>query len=285
MFRPLFVATFILALLAADASANYCPRVMQRATRLVIITVPDMNQTKATMHTFERASPAAVWARRTEPEPVVVGARGIGWGPTFSGYARKDEPAKREGDQRTPAGIYRLAATFSFTKESRAGHLQLVPGKQFCVRDASSPQYGRIVEKGNVSEMMSGEDMASFPLYKRGIVIDYPPHRGEKGGSCIFLHVWGGEGVGTAGCVAMPEERVEHLQSWVGTRLGVIAIVSESAVERFKGCLPLTPTALAMRRPPPCRCAIRAVAPTPTAVVPSSAAERHARPRHFKKWS
>ena len=239
MFRPLFGAAFIVALLAADASANYCPRVLHRATRLVVITVPGMDHTKATMHTFERASPAASWERRTEPEAAVVGARGIGWGHPFSGYARKDEPLKREGDQRTPAGIYRLASTFSFAKEKRADHLQLAPGKQFCVHDARSPRYGRIVDKAIAGEKTSGEDMATFPLYKRGVVIDYPPHRGEKAGSCIFLHVWGGEGVGTAGCVAMPEARVAHLQDWVGTRFGAIAVVTESAVERFKGCLPL----------------------------------------------
>lgn len=239
MFRPLFGAAFILALLAVDASANYCPRALHRATRLVIVTVPSMASVKASMHTFERRSPAAGWERRSEPEPAVVGAAGIGWGQTFASFAKKDEPVKREGDKRTPAGVFRLGPTFGFEIQDIAGHVKLLPGKSFCVDDATSPQYGRIVERSKAAEAKSGEDMATFPLYRRGIVVNYPALRGAKGGSCIFLHVWGGDSVGTASCVALPEARVADLQSWSGTGFTAIAILAEDAANRFKGCLPL----------------------------------------------
>ena len=239
MIRPLFGAAFIVALLAVDASANYCPRALHRATRLVIITVPSMGSVKASMHTFERKSPAASWERRSEPEPAVVGAAGIGWGQTFASLAKKDEPVKREGDKRTPAGVFRLGPTFGFERQDIAGHVKLLPGKSFCVDDATSPQYGRIVDRSKAAEAKSGEDMATVPLNKRGIVVNYPALRGAKAGSCIFVHVWGGDSVGTAGCVALPEARVADLQKWSGTRFTAIAILAEDAAERFKGCLPL----------------------------------------------
>lgn len=239
MFRPLFSAAFILALLAVDASANYCPRALHRATRLVIITVPNMASVKASMQTFARKSPAASWERRSEPEPAVVGAAGIGWGQTFASFAKKDEPIKREGDKRTPAGVFRLGPTFGFTAEKITGHVQLQPGKSFCVDDPGSSRYGQIVARSAARDAKSGEDMATFPLYKRGIVVNYPALRGAKAGSCIFVHVWSGESVGTASCVALPEARVADLQTWIGTGFTAIAIVSERAAERFKGCLPL----------------------------------------------
>ncbi len=201
------------------------------------------------MRTFARKSPAASWMPQSTPEPAVVGARGIAWGHPFVSYAKGGEPIKQEGDKRTPAGLYRLGATFGFAKDDRPGHMQLAPGAQFCVHDPRSPHYGRIVTRAKAGETTSGEDMAAFPLYKRGIVIDYAPRPRAKAGSCIFLHIWGGEGVGTAGCVALPEERVAYLQDWTKGRHSVIAIVSEDTVARFGGCLP-SETRVSRHEPP-----------------------------------
>jgi L,D-peptidoglycan transpeptidase YkuD (ErfK/YbiS/YcfS/YnhG family) len=212
--------------------------VLHRATRLIVVTVPAMDAPQATMRTFERRSPAARWAPRTPPEPAAVGAQGIAWGHPFQHLAKSAEPVKREGDQRTPAGIYRLGVTFGFAKDDRAGHLHLEPGAHYCVHDARSPHYGRIVARSKVKAETRGEHMAAFPFYKRGIVVDYAPRRRAKAGACIFVHVWGGEGVGTTGCVALPEARVAHLQEWTEGRHAVIAIVSEAAADRFGRCLP-----------------------------------------------
>ena len=81
--------------------------------------------------------------------------------------------------------------------------------------------------------------MAKDPLYRRGIVIDYPPRPRTQAGSCIFLHIWGGPAVGTDARIALPEERVAYLQEWAEKRFTAIAIVSEDTVDRYKGCLPL----------------------------------------------
>ncbi len=227
---------------AQEADAKYCPRVLYRATRLVIVSMPNMELTKADVRTFERKSPAARWEARSKREPAVVGMNGIAWGNPYISYGKKDEPVKREGDHRTPAGIYRFGATFGFSAAKLPGHLQLAPAKQFCVEDAGSRYYGKIVPQSVVDEKTNGEDMATYPLYKRGLVIDYPPRPRSKAGSCIFLHVWGGDGVGTEGRVALPEERVAFLQQWAESRFTAIVIVSEDTVDRFKGCLPVSNT-------------------------------------------
>jgi L,D-peptidoglycan transpeptidase YkuD (ErfK/YbiS/YcfS/YnhG family) len=234
---------------ASKAGAvTYCPRVIHRATRLIIVSVPTMDTTKATMRTFARRSPAASWMPESTPEPAVVGASGIAWGHPFVSYAKRGEAIKHEGDKRTPAGLYRLGAPFGFAKSDRPGYLQLVPGAHYCVHDMRSAHYGRIVTKAKAGEKTGGEDMAAFPLYKRGIVIDYAPRAHAKAGSCIFLHVWGGEGVGTAGCVALPEARVAQLQDWTRGRHAVIAIVSQDTISRFGRCLP-SETAVSAHEP------------------------------------
>lgn len=225
--------------LAPQARAGSCPDVLESATRLVIVSVPDMKSAKATLQTFERASLTAAWTRSSKPEPCVVGVKGIAWGDPYRSFARDHEPVKHEGDERTPAGIYRLGASFGFAKTDRPGYLHLTPGRNFCVDDPRSPLYGRIVPRSTAGSKVKGEDMAAFPLNKRGLVVNYPPNRAAKAGSCIFVHVWGGEGVGTAGCVALPEARVAHLQEWVRKRQhAAIAILAENAIARFDGCLP-----------------------------------------------
>ena len=65
-----------------------------------------------------------------------------------------------------------------------------------------------------VGPSVSGEDMRKIDLYRRGLVVDYPTDRAARAGSCIFIHVWRGEGRGTAGCVALPEARVAALQEF-----------------------------------------------------------------------
>lgn len=216
------------ALCAGSAQAKYCPRVLYRATRIVVVTVPTMQSTAASVRTFERASPASRWERRGDPEPAVVGMKGIAWGNPYVYLADKDEPLKREGDQRTPAGVYRVGPTFGSDASKRPGHLLLVPEQQFCVEDAKSRYYGKIVPESVVGEKTSGED----------IVIDYPPRPRTQAGSCIFLHIWGGPAVGTDARIALPEERVAYLQEWAEKRFTAIAIVSEDTVDRYKGCLP-----------------------------------------------
>jgi hypothetical protein len=56
-------------------------------------------------------------------------------------------------------------------------------------------------------------------------------------GSCIFIHVWRARDKGTAGCIAMPESRVTASQDFA-EHGGIIAILPESALTRFKECLP-----------------------------------------------
>jgi L,D-peptidoglycan transpeptidase YkuD (ErfK/YbiS/YcfS/YnhG family) len=76
-----------------------------------------------------------------------------------------------------------------------------------------------------------------LPMYRRGLLVDYPTDARRKAGSCIFIHVWRSPTTGTAGCVAVPEPRVEALQAF--SRGGaVLAILPREALGRLKGCLP-----------------------------------------------
>jgi D-alanyl-D-alanine dipeptidase len=238
------------ALSSPHSIATYCPRAMHRATRLVIVTVPSMTSVKATVHIFARKTPAdASWERAAQPEPAVVGAAGIGWSEDFNYLAKKDEPVKREGDKRTPAGIFRMAGPFGFEANKLPGYTKLEAGRSYCVDDPTSPLYGKIVSKKLATSVKSTEDMSTVPGLKRAIMVDYPARRGAKAGSCIFVHVWDGADKGTNARIGMPEERVAELQEWSGKGFTAIAIVAENAADRFKGCLPINSATSRADRP------------------------------------
>src|SRR5438093_12797632 len=79
---------------------------------------------------------------------------------------------------------------------------------------------------------------------RSGLFVDYRSDRATRRGSCILIHIWSAPDTGTAGCIGLPEERVRALQDF--SRAGaVLAVLPETALERFPGCLPA-----AIVRPP-----------------------------------
>lgn len=224
---------------SSAAAAEPCPSPLAEATQLVLVVTATMADSAARLETYLRASKEKPWMRRSGPDSAVVGAAGLGWGLPFRGLAEEGEPVKAEGDRRAPAGFYKFGPKFGFEASDLPGYLRLEPDAHFCVDDLSSPNYSRIVSRKEAGEGTSGEAMASIPVYRHGLVIDYPTGRAEKAGSCIFLHVWRGPSSPTVGCVALPEKSVEGLQGWIETGAAVIAILPETALGRFEGCLPL----------------------------------------------
>jgi hypothetical protein len=204
----------------------------------MLVTVASMDDPQAELHTFERASPAERWKPHSEPEAAVVGAHGIGWGHPYLAFRRGSEAVKEEGDERTPAGIYRIGSMFGFAEDKRPNYIRLTLGRQFCVEDTGSPYYGQIVSQSSVSENTLGQKMASEQQFRRGLFIDYPPRPAFKAGSCIFVQVWRGEGIATSANVGLPEKSILRLQDWAAGHFMAIAIVDKDALPRFRRCLP-----------------------------------------------
>lgn len=220
------------------AAAGQCPPLLAEATQLVLVVTPSMADSAARLETYRRASKEKPWVRHGKSESAVVGAAGLGWGLPFRGLALDGEPLKAEGDKRAPAGFYKFGPKFGFEASGLSNYLRLETDAHFCVDDVASPNYSRIVSREEAGAGTSGEAMRAIPLYRRGVVIDYPADRAAKGGSCIFLHVWRGPASPTVGCVALREKSVERLQDWIETGAAVIAILPETALGRFEGCLP-----------------------------------------------
>ncbi len=224
-------------LLSVPAGAQTCPAPLTKALRLMTVTAPAMSSTAATLRLFERDTPAQSWRAVGEAEPAVIGRTGMGWSQFFRHLARTGEPIKVERDKRTPAGVYSVGRSFGTLPSTRRDHINVTPDT-VCVDDPSSPAYNRILSRGQVGPGVHVENMSRMlPMYRRGLVVDYQTDARRMAGSCIFIHVWKSPTTGTAGCVAVPEPRMEALQEFAGSSTA-IAILPEPALERLRGCLP-----------------------------------------------
>lgn len=214
-------------------SARSAHHAFAHSTQMMVVTTSGWNAVDGKLQRYQRESTHQRWQQVGAPISIVVGAHGMGWGIGLVATEDHDvrqasDPVKREGDGRSPAGVFALGTAFGFASQpftgSRLPYLSLTPSIE-CVDDIRSKYYNRVVDRTTVApDWNSSEHMLSVGnAYRWGIVVDHnggvaqgtdsPPKPG--GGSCIFLHIWSGPGGGTAGCTAMPEESLETLFTWL----------------------------------------------------------------------
>jgi L,D-peptidoglycan transpeptidase YkuD (ErfK/YbiS/YcfS/YnhG family) len=172
------------------------------AGQAVVVTADRYGATTATFTAYERAGDG--WRRAFGPWPARVGTRGI---------APPGE--KREGDGRTPSGVYGFDFFFGVDPD---------PGVKFPYRriagrsivwddDPESPLYNTWVDLDRQQAGPSPEPMYTRPAYDHGAVIAYNTARTPGLGSAIFLHV--STGGPTAGCVSLPEAQLVDVLRWL----------------------------------------------------------------------
>jgi Uncharacterized protein conserved in bacteria len=149
---------------------------------------------------------ANIWEMAFAPLTAVIGK---------NGFAPPGE--KREGDGKTPSGIYPLKITFGYDKsiKTKMPYRQAL-ADDLWIDDANADDYNRWVKK-EATHAKSYEKMRRDDnLYKYGIVIEYNTNPVIKGyGSAIFFHAWGGDDITTEGCVAVSEENIIKILEWL----------------------------------------------------------------------
>ena len=178
----------------------------------------------AKLTSFERSTVEDAWKPVGVAIPVSLGRSGLAWGRGLHPLPADARPAKGEGDGCAPAGVFALTALFgeagegsALAQSARLPYLCATHDLK-CVDDPASRHYNRIVDQRTVTpDWASAEDMRRADTrYAIGAVIAHnaaPPLPGA--GSCIFLHVWGGPGVPTAGCTAAALADVQAVCAWL----------------------------------------------------------------------
>lgn len=214
------------------------------ARQLVVVTTSDWTGTAGWLRRYERVPGNPAWRPVGDSVPIVVGRAGLAWGRGVRIDAHPDEPVKREGDGKSPAGEFQLSHAFGYAPPDsarwlRIGYVHASPTLQ-CVDDPQSPQYNQLVyrpEERAVSwhsaEAMRRPDEA----YRWGVVVEHNSGwaREAGAGSCIFLHIWSGPGTSTVGCTALDAERLIEVMRWLDQlRTPVLVQLPRPVYERLR---------------------------------------------------
>ena len=144
--------------------------------------------------------------------------------PMTAGIGRKGfaaPGAKREGDNQSPSGFFRLGHLFCYEKEvdTRMPFIQTTPEDKW-IDDPDSPDYNRYIRGATKAKsyeklLLNGND------YRYCMVIEYNTHPVIKGnGSAIFIHLSEGASINSSsGCVVLLQKDMEQLLRWMKPEL------------------------------------------------------------------
>lgn len=192
------------------------------ATQLVVVTSAGWDSSEGQLQAFARTE--AGWRAHGDAFPVSLGRSGSAWGIGLHA-AQAQGPQKREGDGRSPAGVFALGSAFGYAAHADTRmHWEPMLETSYCMDVADSPYYNRIVDAarvGNDAVEGSTEPMRldlhnnGDVRYQQGLVIEHNPRNVAGQGSCIFAHLWRTPGEATAGCTAMPAAHMQALLAWL----------------------------------------------------------------------
>ena len=191
--------------------------------QLLVVTVPTWNSTTGLLQRFDRERTGDAWRKAGMPIAISIGRTGLAWGSGLHAVPQSTEGGiKKEGDGRSPAGIFSLMNAFGYAAANTMTALK-IPYEHCteslrCVDDAVSPDYNRILQepKGGApwksAELMKRDD----EQYRLGVVVAHNQSPRVAGaGSCIFLHIWKEPGAPTSGCTAMASGDIETVVRWL----------------------------------------------------------------------
>jgi L,D-peptidoglycan transpeptidase YkuD (ErfK/YbiS/YcfS/YnhG family) len=195
---------------------------LRHSRQCLVAVAPAWNSKTALLRAFERPGSDSDWKMRGAAVPVVLGKSGLGWGRGLIGAESNDGPRKVEGDNRAPAGIFRLRPAFGYAPAQSARWIKLsylpLTGQSEGVDDPRSRYYNQLVDRSKVARVdwRTSEQMRrTDDLYKWGVVVAHNPEARPGAGSCIFLHIWKNSSAATVGCTAMAERDLVQLLRWL----------------------------------------------------------------------
>lgn len=230
---------------AGEASANSSssePEAspMPEHQQLLVVTTPGWNAYQGTLQRFEWTDNN--WQPIGERIDIVVGKKGMGWGIGVEDFTANEGPVKKEGDLKSPAGIFRLGAAFGYASATEVSWAKTpyihVSTSTMCIEDRSSAYYNQIIDEKETQADWNSTDhmLRKDDLYEWGMFVEHnSPDARPGSGSCIFLHVAEIDDDGTAGCTAMAKPLMLNVLQWVNARKKpLLAQMPEGEYERFR---------------------------------------------------
>lgn len=182
-------------------------------SRQVIFACTDSLETsRAEVHTFEKEN--GQWKKVFDPMKAVIGSGGFSYN-------------KTEGDKKSPVGAFPVFRCFGRHENpgTRLIYTKFNDG-DYWVDDVNSPYYNTYQKGPACGRWNSAEDLyGTGEPYKYFIVIEYNTKERVAGtGSAIFMHIWRGEDMPTAGCTAVSEKDLLKIMKWLDPSLNPLIL-------------------------------------------------------------
>lgn len=206
------------AFLVAGLQAQTVPAHSQQA---VVGLTSSWNSSTANLYLYERDGNA--WRKVDGPITARLGKNGSAWG---LGIHQNPKGAylKKEGDARTPAGLFYLGGAWGYAPKIQkhpALPYRQVTSRDLWVEDSKSPYYNQhLVIKHDpktpwekAQQMKQNDPPHALKLF---IAHNPPPKAQPNAGSAIFFHIWRNAGKApTAGCTTMSPANLKKLIAWI----------------------------------------------------------------------
>lgn len=190
-------------------------------TQVIIGTSSSWSSSYATLTLYEKRNKN--WQATIPTWHARLGKNGLAWGLGVHPNLKSSAPIKKEGDQRTPAGIFKIGGAYGYAPKIK--HFDKLPYRQITerdlwVEDQISPYYNQhlILSTSpktvwqHKAQMRQNDHAHSLKLY---IGHNDSMLGGESlpgRGSAIFFHIWRNNGdSSTAGCTTMTERSLKKL--------------------------------------------------------------------------
>lgn len=189
-------------------------------TQCILVTAPTWNSAHGSLGRFERR-PGGPWTPVGARVPTSLGRNGLAWGRGLHGQGAPEAcegVTKVEGDGRSPAGVFTLGAVYGDTAGAGAFAYRVLTPSWRCPDDPASSFYNQVLDANTVTpDWNSSEAMVRADgLYHWVVFVDHnTAPRVARGGSCIFVHVWGGAASTTSGCTSIDRVALEALLAWL----------------------------------------------------------------------
>lgn len=214
--------------------------VSPESRQLLLSVSHDWGATRAIVRRYERAGGTAPWRPVGDPLPASLGRTGLAWGRGLQ-EGGLPGPTKREGDGKSPAGVFLLRGATGYAPApppgTRLPYTQARPGLK-CVDDPASDYYNQVVELTEHKDWKSEEDMLrKDELYRLVVIVGHNDDPRQPGaGSCMFLHIRAASTSVTAGCTAFDAEGMETIVRWLDpASRPVLVQLPESALGSLAG--------------------------------------------------
>ncbi|MGB2402730.1 MAG: L,D-transpeptidase family protein [Akkermansiaceae bacterium] len=214
-------------------------------TQIILGTSPGWNSSHASLTLYEKRGD--YWNITINTWRARLGKKGLAWGNGIHPPQASSVLIKKEGDQRTPAGIFRIGGAYGYAPKVK--HLEKLPYRQITerdlwVEDPSSPFYNQHIILNNPpktswqqkAQMRQNDHAHSLKLYigHNDAILGSKPIPGH--GSAIFFHIWRDKGArATAGCTSMSEPALKKLIARIDPeRNPIYVIIPQEEYQRLR---------------------------------------------------